>query len=376
MNDSEILKDLISKLESLERSWIDEKINLPVTRLLQTAALVGSAHSGSWLGWQARVYHRDFTAPPPGHYFSSEFGNDNSMAMFGKGTKGDWLEYSQEATIKFINETAGSPNIREVVELSKESTDCFDSGKIEVESILRSLIKGGNDTYYESLLAELSELNILSKDDFIKVNMPRRTISTMDSLAANQGIWTPPHIIVEANTCELLAPKGACSLLLQIVKKVYSYFSRVNKKMEKESLIGTNVFIGHGRSFVWRDLKDFVVERMRLPYDEFNRVPVAGVTNIQRLSEMLDSAAIAFVVMSAEDEQADGKMEARTNVIHEVGLFQGRLGFTKAIVLLEEGCEEFSNIQGLGQIRFPKGNISAKFEEIRQVLEREGLIQS
>jgi predicted nucleotide-binding protein len=63
------------------------------------------------------------------------------------------------------------------------------------------------------------------------------------------------------------------------------------------------------------------------------------------------------------------------NVIHEAGLFQGRLGFQRAIVVLEEGCEEFSNIQGLGQIRFPRGNISAVFENIRQVLEREGLIE-
>ncbi len=62
------------------------------------------------------------------------------------------------------------------------------------------------------------------------------------------------------------------------------------------------------------------------------------------------------------------------NVVHEAGLFQGRLGFTKAIVLLEEGCKEFTNIQGLGQIRFPRGRISSAFEEVRRVLEREGLI--
>jgi predicted nucleotide-binding protein len=79
--------------------------------------------------------------------------------------------------------------------------------------------------------------------------------------------------------------------------------------------------------------------------------------------------------MTAEDEQADGKIRARENVVHEVGLFQGRLGFSKAIVLLEDGCEEFSNIHGLGQIRFPNKNIGAKFEDIRAVLEREGLIQ-
>ena len=49
--------------------------------------------------------------------------------------------------------------------------------------------------------------------------------------------------------------------------------------------------------------------------------------------------------------------------------------FQTAILLLEEGCAEFSNIQGLGQIRFPKGKISATFEEIRKVLEREELIR-
>ena len=124
----------------------------------------------------------------------------------------------------------------------------------------------------------------------------------------------------------------------------------------------------------WKDLKDFIQDRLGLAWDEFNRVPVAGVTNIARLSQMLDDAGIAFLVMTAEDEQRDGAMHARMNVVHEAGLFQGRLGFTKSIVVLEEGCEEFSNIEGLGQIRFPAGRISAVFEDIRQVLEREKML--
>jgi len=138
--------------------------------------------------------------------------------------------------------------------------------------------------------------------------------------------------------------------------------------------VGRHVFIGHGRSRLWKDLKDFIQDRLALPWDEFNRIPVAGITNIERLSEMLDNAAVAFLVMTAEDERADGGIQARMNVVHEAGLFQGRLGFNKAIVLMEEGCEEFSNIQGLGQLRFPVGNIESTFEEIRKVLEREGLV--
>ena len=164
--------------------------------------------------------------------------------------------------------------------------------------------------------------------------------------------------------------------LSKIARQAGSHLGRKKRRSKQAEIIGTNVFIGHGRSRLWKDLKDFVQDRLKLPWDEFNRVPVAGVTNIARLSEMLDSAAIAFLVLTGEDEQPDGKLHARMNVIHEAGLFQGRLGFTRAIVILEEGCEEFSNIQGLGQIRFPEGNIKAIFEEIRHVLERENLIDS
>jgi predicted nucleotide-binding protein len=78
--------------------------------------------------------------------------------------------------------------------------------------------------------------------------------------------------------------------------------------------------------------------------------------------------------MTAEDETEDGKVRARENVVHEAGLFQGKLGFERAIILREEGCEEFSNIKGLVQIEFPRGNIMAVSEEIRRTLEREGLI--
>lgn len=136
---------------------------------------------------------------------------------------------------------------------------------------------------------------------------------------------------------------------------------------------GSRIVIGHGGSNDWRELKDFITDRMNLKPDEFNRVAVAGLAIVERLCQMLDSAAVALLVMTAEDEMIDSTAQPRMNVVHEAGLFQGRLGFNRAIVLLEEGCAEFSNIHGLGQIRFPKRRISACFEEVRRVLEREGL---
>ncbi len=136
---------------------------------------------------------------------------------------------------------------------------------------------------------------------------------------------------------------------------------------------GSSIFIGHGRSNVWRELKEFIKERLGLNVVDYNAVSTAGMARQERLQGMLDQAAMAFLVMTAEDERPDGKLHARENVVHEVGLFQGRLGFQRAIVLLEEGCAEFSNIVGLDQIRFPKGNVAAGFEDVRAVLKREGL---
>lgn len=78
--------------------------------------------------------------------------------------------------------------------------------------------------------------------------------------------------------------------------------------------------------------------------------------------------------MTGEEERLDATLHARENVIHEVGLFQGHLGPRRAVVMLEEGCAEFSNITGLSQIRFPRSDISARFEDVRRVLEREDLI--
>jgi predicted nucleotide-binding protein len=106
---------------------------------------------------------------------------------------------------------------------------------------------------------------------------------------------------------------------------------------------------------------------------DFESVSPAGVATTERLSEMLEAAGFAFLVLTGEDEQATGKLNARLNVIHEAGLFQGKLGFRKAILLKEDGCEDFSNVHGLGEIRFPKANVGAQFEEVRRVLEREGM---
>ena len=86
---------------------------------------------------------------------------------------------------------------------------------------------------------------------------------------------------------------------------------------------------------------------------------------------MLSKTSFAILVLTGEDKMPEGSFRARQNVVHEAGLFQGRLGFNRAIILLEAGTEEFSNVQGIEQIRFGKGNINETFGDVLATLRRE-----
>lgn len=131
------------------------------------------------------------------------------------------------------------------------------------------------------------------------------------------------------------------------------------------------IFIGHGGSEQWKELKDHLHEKHGYEVEAYEIGARAGHAIRDILEEMLDRTSFAILVMTGEDRTEDGEMRARQNVVHELGLFQGRLGFTKAIVLLEEGTEEFSNILGINQIRYGKGNIKETFGEVLATLRRE-----
>lgn len=131
------------------------------------------------------------------------------------------------------------------------------------------------------------------------------------------------------------------------------------------------IFIGHGRDTQWRDVKDHLHEKHGYDIEAYEIGARAGHAIRDILQDMLTRSSFALLVMTGEDETQTGSLRARQNVIHEAGLFQGRLGFNRAIILLEEGTEEFSNIHGIEQVRYAKNNIKETFGEILAVLRRE-----
>lgn len=373
------MPDLADKLASIsdECSELKEQIKKKgaiavLKQLKQSVEAISKSWCGSWMGYHSRVYYKDLQPVPPGARFDSQWG---FQGRFSNGTDGEWCEYDFDKVYKAVKSVVNPNKYDSIVSLGSKTDEKVRDLRENALSVLEAMDSVSQDSYLTRLIDDVKKISPIFASSFIQDSTPRGFFMSHDRVANQSGLQPPPHLVLWA---EVAALRSVFDTVDQLAKSA----ERGRKHLMNRSLIksnvnaGTKVFIGHGKTAAWRDLKDFVKERLNLPFDEFNRVSVAGKPTVTRLQEMLDGAAFAFLVMTAEDEQLDGTKHARMNVIHEAGLFQGRLGFDKAIVVLEESCEEFSNIEGLGQIRFPKGNIKACFEEVRQVLEREGILPS
>jgi predicted nucleotide-binding protein len=372
----EIVNTLLRAAGECERasqSFRNDPIRTMCSKLTEAVTEITKAWSGSWLGYHASVYLDGFRSAQPGEVFDSEWGRSRHSR-----TRGPWRECSSDEVLAEIQNLAQISDLSPIQHAAQAAEEVFKNQKEEIVPALDALLALHDDPSLKELREEIENLEThTSRDDYIEAMRPGQVMSR-DSLAYTQGFRRPYHFSFMALLLEHQSYGEQCAELARLARRSARYIQQKHKIVEGEKRgmerQGKKIFIGHGRSDVWRELKDFLQDRLNLEWDEFNREPVAGVTAQDRLKTMLNDACFAFLIMTAEDEHADQTKHARENVIHEAGLFQGRLGFEKAIILLEEGCEKFSNIEGLQHIPFPCGDIKAVFEEIRRVLEREKIL--
>jgi Predicted nucleotide-binding protein containing TIR-like domain len=86
---------------------------------------------------------------------------------------------------------------------------------------------------------------------------------------------------------------------------------------QQEALITfrPHIFIGHGGSRLYVELSDFL-QRRGFSVETFESDSRAGYTAKEVLEQMARRASMAFLVHTAEDEQADQRVRARQNVVH------------------------------------------------------------
>ena len=84
-------------------------------------------------------------------------------------------------------------------------------------------------------------------------------------------------------------------------------------------------------------MKDHLQDKHSFDVETYEIGARGDLTVKEVLETMVNNSSIAFLVLTGEDLDSEGRVHARENVIHELGLFQGKIGFNRAIALKEEG---------------------------------------
>lgn len=135
------------------------------------------------------------------------------------------------------------------------------------------------------------------------------------------------------------------------------------------------VFLVHDNSSYGPAVRQFVQKNCGLPVYEAT-VPEAGDPDFAAaMGKRLASCSLAICLLSARDTMSDGSRRVAQNIVHQAGIFQGRYGFGRVAILVEEDCDTFSNIAGLIRIDFSAGRVEGTFPELERMLRREGLLK-
>lgn len=129
------------------------------------------------------------------------------------------------------------------------------------------------------------------------------------------------------------------------------------------------IFISHGQSSLWKDVARFIEKELEFDTLVLQEQPNRSRTIIEKLEEEVKECDFAIIIMTAEDEQKDGSIRTRQNIVHEIGFCQGDMGRNNVLVLKQEKVEGFSNISGIVYEEFIGNYIKGTFERIRQELE-------
>jgi hypothetical protein len=173
-----------------------------------------------------------------------------------------------------------------------------------------------------------------------------------------------------------------CSLGMRLARHKLSYvgarghdrlaeitrtFLRAREAERRQVSLARGVFIAHGGDPQWRTLKEFIEQDCELPVFGFESDSWESRHVTDALSQYLDRCSWAVCVLTAEDAADDGRRRARQNVVHEAGLFQGRYGFDRVILLVEEDCDFVPDAVGLQVVRFPHGHIDRVFWQVHRM---------
>lgn len=255
-----------------------------------------------------------------------------------------------------------------VKELQILSEALWEAVKFDIDffSAISSFVKKLSEFNYSNLTkTNLSEVKIYANG--IEVFFNRYRPSAL-------GLYIPPQTSRNDSTVKRITEivRQLDRMDVEEIKNEVGVLSP--KKVRAKEIKGGKVFIGHGRSKIWARVQLFLKDELQIESFSFESESRTSESIAQILEEFLSTSSFAILILTAEDQTVDGKIRARQNVIHEAGLFQGRLGFDKVVLLKQDKAEELTNLAGLQYIPFNGDNIEQTFYELQRKLKKSGLV--
>ena len=161
MSASDELFEVANRFERAAAPGGDPKVTRPIQARVDAANRAAAAHSGSWLGYQSRIYQRNLEARP-GAVFDSQWG----LTRYELGdSRGDWGEFDPEVIKAHIRSAAGDADFSAIEQAAKGSTQLFNQAKSDLVSTLHAYNASNPDGYLAKLLKEAEKLDSLSEGE-------------------------------------------------------------------------------------------------------------------------------------------------------------------------------------------------------------------
>lgn len=135
------------------------------------------------------------------------------------------------------------------------------------------------------------------------------------------------------------------------------------------------IFVGRSRSEILTKLIAFLEDELSvktITYDSESKKD-DSVTSVSE--KLLNDATFAILVLTTDDETKEDRIKVHRSLVYETGLFQGKLGFKKVLILHQRGIGDLSDFTKAHSIKLIDENIEQTFNEIRQILKNENIIK-
>jgi hypothetical protein len=234
---------------------------------------VHASWSGSWAGWHADQYYRDFEQPASSEMFDIEWGGGFGLRPMPTG----WAQRSQADVTELVMELAPGPDsaaieaqLDALVRIARDL-----QGDLVAElTPIRELEGYANE---RELLASIEETSWgISAGEYLRSRQPS-SFASRDSRAIYQGLRVPPHLAVDADIVSALTKIDAVET-----------FSRTARRLVRQIQIKTQMHtITPGTAYGLREIQlvcerfHDVVRQLRGRHDDRTTLEVTDEYDVQ-----------------------------------------------------------------------------------------------